>query len=105
MLDVVFGPARMRLETVYLRKGKRVAWDCMEDDYAMAGTRVTFTISRKGGETIIRLLHAGFTGKPDFAFAFLCTKWATFMLSLKDYVEKGKGRPFPRDVYVMHQDF
>jgi hypothetical protein len=27
-------------------------------------------------------------------------KWATFMLSLKDLVEKGQGRPSPRDVKI-----
>jgi hypothetical protein len=28
------------------------------------------------------------------------TKWATFLLSLKDLVENGKGRPEPRDTKI-----
>jgi hypothetical protein len=28
------------------------------------------------------------------------TKWATFLLSLKDYVEQGEGRPEPRDTKI-----
>jgi len=28
------------------------------------------------------------------------TKWATFLLSLKDYVERGEGRPEPRDTKI-----
>jgi hypothetical protein len=27
-------------------------------------------------------------------------KWATFMLSLRDYLETGKGRPFPNDIQI-----
>ncbi len=27
-------------------------------------------------------------------------KWATFLLSLKDYVETGRGRPFPNDLKI-----
>jgi hypothetical protein len=28
------------------------------------------------------------------------TKWATFLLSLRDDLESGKGRPAPRDVKI-----
>lgn len=28
------------------------------------------------------------------------TKWATFMLSLKDLVETGNGKPAPNDVWI-----
>jgi len=105
VFDVVFRDAKVSLETVTLQKNKKVAWKTVENDYAMKGTRVTFEISRKRNETIIQMAHTGFKRVPEFDFAFLSTKWALFMLSLKDYIEKGKGRPFPRDAYVMHQDF
>jgi hypothetical protein len=29
-------------------------------------------------------------------------KWATFLLSLKDLMEKGKGRPAPDDLEINH---
>jgi hypothetical protein len=32
------------------------------------------------------------------------TKWAVFLLSLKDYLETGKGQPFSNDAHVNHID-
>ncbi len=34
------------------------------------------------------------------AFSSLLYKWATFLLSLRDYVEQGQGQPFPDDVKI-----
>jgi uncharacterized protein YndB with AHSA1/START domain len=104
--DLLFDKSKVRLKTTELKAGRKLVWQAVADDYKVfTGTQVTFELSRGKGETIIRMAHTGFKGKPSFEFAFLSMKWATFMLSLKDYIEKGKGRPFPRDVYVMHQDF
>ena len=35
-------------------------------------------------------------------FAHCSTKWAVFLLSLKDLLETGKGRPAPDDVPIHH---
>lgn len=102
--DVVFDTAKIRLKVTVLKKEKKVVWKPVKDDYGMERTTISFEITKKGNETILKMAHTGFKGKPDFFFSFMSMKWATFMLSLKDYIEKGKGRPFPRDVYIMHQD-
>ncbi len=34
--------------------------------------------------------------------AFCSTKWAVFLLSLKDLLETGRGRPWPDDVPITH---
>ena len=31
-------------------------------------------------------------------------KWAVFLLSLKDALETGKGRPFPDDIHIDHDE-
>jgi hypothetical protein len=38
----------------------------------------------------------------DF-YAHCSMKWATFMLSLKDLLEKGKGRPSPNDLHINYR--
>src|SRR5262249_18397888 len=84
-----------------LRKDKVVVWKTTTTDYPFAGV-VRFELKKKGSETLVHFSH---TGVPKgFHGDFLSTKWATFLLSMKDSIEKGRGRPFPRDVHVMHGD-
>ena len=33
-----------------------------------------------------------------------CTKWAVFLLSLKEAIEKGEGRPYPDDIHIDHDE-
>lgn len=50
-------------------------------------------------QTIVLFKQAGW--REPVEFVHLCsTKWATFLLSLKDYVEKGEGHPDPRDTKI-----
>jgi hypothetical protein len=44
-------------------------------------------------------LAAGWNSENAF-FHHCSTKWATFLLSLRDYVENGVGRPFPNDIKI-----
>jgi uncharacterized protein YndB with AHSA1/START domain len=104
IFKVSFDGPNVVMKVAELKKDKKIVWKGIKDDYAFTGTQVTFTLTRSRGETLIRMAHEGFKGKPDFLYAFMNTKWALFMMSLKDYLEKGRGKPFPRDQYLMHQD-
>ncbi len=89
------------LKVMDARKNKTVSWKPV-DGYGFEGTKMTFSLEKGKGETFVRFKHSGWK-KADFMYDFCSTKWALFMISLKDYLEKGKGHPFPRDVHVMHQ--
>jgi hypothetical protein len=43
--------------------------------------------------------HEGWR-EPNKFMHHCSTKWATFLLSLKDLVEKGEGRPEPMDAMI-----
>ena len=45
--------------------------------------------------------HSNWADDTDF-LAHCSTKWAVFLLSLKDLLEKGKGHPAPEDVPINH---
>jgi hypothetical protein len=47
----------------------------------------------------ILFTHAGWKEPVEFMHHF-STKWATFLLSLRDWIEKGRGRPAPDDVEI-----
>ena len=63
------------------------------------GTEVSFRLEWKEGQTFVLFKHAGW--KEPVEFMHHCsTKWATFLFSLRDFVERGKGTPEPHDVKI-----
>ena len=79
--------------------GDRVRWRCVSGPPEWVGTEVTFALSWKDGQTIVLFSHARW--KEAVEFMHHCsTKWATFLLSLRDQIEKSDGHPTPRDVKI-----
>ncbi len=62
-------------------------------------TEITFQLEWREGQTIVLFKQAGWREPVEFMH-HCSTKWAVFLLSLKDYVEKGQGRPEPRDTKI-----
>lgn len=63
------------------------------------GTFVTWDIRQDGDYTIVMFEHQGWREPVEFMY-HCSTKWATFLMSLKQLVETGKGAPDPRDVAI-----
>ena len=78
---------------------EQVIWECVRGPDDWLGTRIEFTLSEDKGRNRLSFRHAGWkTESPHFHGCSM--KWATFMLSLRDLVETGEGRPFPNDVQI-----
>ena len=58
-----------------------------------------FHLERIEGQTFLILKHYNDQASED-DFQFFMTKWPIFLVSLKSYVETGKGRPFPHDIKI-----
>jgi uncharacterized protein YndB with AHSA1/START domain len=84
-----------------LKPGKHVAWKSPKGQGAdeWEETEITFDISTDDDQTYIRFRHSNWQENSDF-HAHCSMKWATFMLSLKDFLETGKGRPVPNDLQI-----
>lgn len=92
-----FGFCRMRV--VGATPGRSVRWRCVSGPAEWVGTTVTFRLVWKDGQTFVLFKHAGW--KKPVEFMHHCsTKWATFLLSLRDLLEKSRGRPAPRDLKI-----
>ena len=78
---------------------KHVHWECTQGPEDWLGTRIEFEIQKQETHNQIMFRHAGWQSENPF-FHHCSTKWATFLLSLRDYVEGGKGRPFPNDLKI-----
>jgi hypothetical protein len=76
-----------------------VKWKCVKGPEEWVDTEIVFQLLHKQDQTFVLFAHAGW--KKPVEFMHHCsTKWATFMLSLKQLVETGKGRPAPDDLQV-----
>ena len=78
---------------------QQVHWECVSGPEDWLGTRIEFDIQSSDTHNQVMFRHAGWSSENPF-FHHCSTKWATFLLSLRDYVEKGKGQPYPNDIKI-----
>jgi len=92
-------------EVTGLEKNALVKWKhSCEMPPAWMGTEISFQLSSEGKQTYVLFLHSNWKEQSDF-MGHCSTKWATFLMSLKDALETGKGRPFPDDVHIDHDEY
>ena len=82
---------------------KKVVWQCTEKEGEWKDTIITFDLVETDEQVLINFSHTQWAQQTSLC-SHCSTKWAVFMLSLKDYLEKGKGQPFPDDIQVNHAD-
>lgn len=72
-----------------------VKWTCVDAHPEWIGTQISFQLSEKEGKTEVQFHHSGWESQTPF-FANCNFSWGKYLLSLRDYCEKGKGQPFKR---------
>ena len=77
----------------------QVHWECIQGPDDWLGTRVEFEIQPGAAQSKLMFRHAGWRSENPH-FHHCSTKWATFLLSLRDHIESGQGRPFPNDLKI-----
>jgi uncharacterized protein YndB with AHSA1/START domain len=84
-----------------LKPGKRVTWKAPKGQGSneWEETEISFDLSAAEKQTFIQFRHSGWRESTDFQ-GHCSMRWAVFLLSLKDVLEKGKGRPYPYDLEV-----
>ena len=85
------------MEVARLSPDEQVRWNCVEGADEWVGTTLTFDFTATDDETVVLFTHADWPAQNDF-MAHCSARWAYFLLSLKSYVETGKGTPFPEDL-------
>jgi uncharacterized protein YndB with AHSA1/START domain len=89
----------MSMQVVALAPDEKVQWRFTAGPEDWVGTDAVFDLSREGAFTVVRFGHRNWREATEFT-EHCSTKWATFLLSLRDLVEHGKGRPAPDDVWI-----
>jgi uncharacterized protein YndB with AHSA1/START domain len=94
-----FPPGGFDMEVLEAVPPKRVLWRVSDGPEEWIGTTIDWELRQDGAWTIVLFRHAGWA-KPVEFMHHCSTKWATFLLSLKQLVETGTGAPSPRDVRI-----
>ena len=89
----------MGMEVIALDSNKRVEWKCRSGPQEWIGTDLIFNLTQEGEYTVVLFGHKNWREADEFT-AHCSTKWATFLLSLKDLVETWKGKPSPDDTKI-----
>ena len=90
---------KMVMEVQELDPQKDVRWRCVEGPAEWIGTDITFQLSEQDSQTIIIFGHRNWREAVEFT-AHCSMKWAVFLLSLREYLETGKGKPSPHDLKI-----
>ncbi|HYD52390.1 MAG TPA: SRPBCC domain-containing protein [Gemmatimonadaceae bacterium] len=89
---------RMDLEVVRLDPSE-VQWRVQDGPPEWLGTDITFSLARDGDYTILLFGHRNWRDEAEF-MAHCSMKWATFLLSLRQLAETGRGAPAPDDLKI-----
>ena len=89
----------MDFEMTRLDPDREVRWRILTGPPEWIGTDVTFELARDGDMTILVFGHRNWKEPVEF-MAHCSMKWAVFLMSLRDFVETGVGRPAPDDVKI-----
>ena len=94
---ILFGFVDMKV--VEVKPNELVKWKCIRGEKEWVGTEVIFELQYKEGQTFVLFKHANW--KKPVEFMHHCsTKWAMFLMSMKNWLEREEGRPVPYDVKI-----
>lgn len=89
----------MTMQVAALDPDRLVHWRCTAGPEEWIGTDVVFKLEQQDHYTIVRFGHRNWREAVEFT-EHCSMKWAIFLLSLKQLVETGEGRPSPNDIKI-----
>jgi uncharacterized protein YndB with AHSA1/START domain len=103
VLEFWFGKSCHKFEVAELQPDSLVRWKASKEEGPdeWAGTEIAFSLRADEKQCYVRFSHSGWRSDRGI-LPHSSTKWAVFMLSLKDLLETGTGHPWPDDVQVNH---
>ena len=88
-----------RMQVTRSAVNEEVLWTVVEGPADWIGTELSFRFKEGNGMSILLFGHNNW--KEANEHHHHCSmKWATFLLSLREYLERGAGRPSPHDLKI-----
>ena len=99
VLKFRFGAGGFDMKVLELEPGKKVLWQVVDGPAEWIGTKVRWVLREEGDYAIVLFRHEGWREPVEFMH-HCSTKWAVFLLSLKQLLETGQGAPDPNDIKI-----
>jgi len=96
-----FDGPEMEMKVIH-HDNERISWRCLNVGSEWENTEIDFEWQEAENEISLNFTHK-YWREESKMHSHCSTKWAVFLLSLKDLLEKGEGRPFPRDTQIDHR--
>jgi len=87
------------MQVVESKPGQLVRWKCIGGPDEWVGTEIAFRLDPRGETTFVLFQHSRWREPVEFMH-HCSTKWAVFLLSLMNWIERGEGRPHPYDMKI-----
>jgi uncharacterized protein YndB with AHSA1/START domain len=87
------------MRVVELSPAKHVLWEVVDGPEEWVGTTISWDLKQEDDFTIVLLRHEGWREPVEFMY-HCSTKWASYLLSLKQLLETRTGSSFPDDVEI-----
>ena len=89
----------LKFEYKDIQKNKLVEIQCVGGAGPWQGSKLLFELEQADDQVFVTLTHQNDVSS-ERDFLYFSTKWPCYLLSLRDFVETGKGRPYPDDVKI-----
>ena len=98
-----FGEHVIEMTIEELNPRQKVVWRCSEKEGEWKDTLISYNLLATDEQVFINFSHTLWAEQSDLC-SHCSTKWAVFLISLKNYLETGAGQPFPNDIQINHHD-
>ena len=103
-IDLAFSElAVLSFEYDELQSNKIVRLKCVSGPGPWQGSELLFELEQSDEQVFLTLTHQN-SNSSEEEFLYFSTKWPIYLLSLKDLIEAGSGRPYPHDIKIHFGD-
>lgn len=99
VLQFRFGAGGFDMKVMELTPTEKVLWEVIDGPEEWMGTKISWQLKEEGDYIVILFKHQDWK-EPVELMHHCSTKWAIFLMSLKSFLEIGKGAPDPNDVKI-----
>ena len=95
---ITFGFPNMEIEmrVAAQLEGQKVVWVVERGPDDWLGSEITFSLDQNDGKTRIRFTHDNWEKQDEF-YAQCSFSWAKYMMSIRDLIETGAGKPYDKN--------
>jgi len=100
VVDLYFSDVvTLSFKVVELQENVLIHLRCVSGPYPWQDCDLIFSFKQDADQVWVSLIHENEVATDD-EFLYFNTKWPCYLLSLRDLIESGQGRPYPSDVKI-----